>query len=293
VDPKNLKDTIYEREGNIARVILNRPDILNALNVIGKGSETDEFFQCLDAAAEDDDVKVVIMKGRGRAFTVGHDLTKVGFLYGFGTSATDRKPSQRIRLNMDRDAGMNVLNKVMLHPKITISQCHGYCYGTGMTFPIVSDLAVAADDAKMGFPEQRLGFSGCGVPGITHMILTVGLKRTLDLILTGRSISGKEAAEMGLVNKSVPIDKLEEEVEKLAQAVCLLPRDGIAIGKATRHLIYDRLGMISDFIPAYISHTLFTNLRWEDDEYNFFKERREKGAKEGFHGRDDRFKGLV
>jgi len=293
MDPKNLKDTIYEREGNIARIILNRPDILNALNMIGKGDETDEFYQCLDAAAEDDDVKVVIMKGRGRAFTVGHDLTKVGFLYGFGTSSKERRPSQRIRLNMDRDADVNGILRIFLHPKVTICQCHGYCYGGGTYFPLHSDLAIAAEDAQFGCPEQRLGFSGCGVPGITHMIFTIGLKRTLDLILTGRSVSGKEAAEIGLVNKAVPIDKLEEEVEKLAQAICLLPRDGIAIGKATRHLIYDRLGLTGDYIPAYISHTFFTNLRWEPDEYNFFKERRDKGAKAGFHGRDERFQGLV
>ena len=80
---------------------------------------------------------------------------------------------------------------------------------------------------------------------------------------------------------------------KLAKAMTLLPRDGFAIGKATRHLIYDRLGLLSDFIPAYISHTLFTNLRWEPDEYNFFKERREKGAREAFHKRDERYSGLV
>lgn len=293
MDPKSLKDTIYEKEGNIARIILNRPDILNALNMIGKGEETDEFYQCLDDAADDDDIKVVIMKGRGRAFTVGHDLTKVGFLYGFGTKSDERRPSQRIRLTLDKQAVMVGIQKIFLHPKITICQCHGYCYGGGTYFPLVSDLAVAAEDAQFGCPEQRLGFSGSGVAGITHMILHIGMKRTLDMLLTGRPISGKEAEEWGLVNKAVPIDKLEEETEKLAQAMCLLPRDGIAIGKATRHLIYDRLGLTSDWAPAYISHTLFTNLRWEPDEYNFFKERREKGAKTGFHERDKRFQGLV
>jgi enoyl-CoA hydratase len=87
---------------------------------------------------------------------------------------------------------------------------------------------------------------------------------------------------------------LDEETWKLAKAITLLPRDGIAIGKATRHVIYDRIGLISDFIPAYISHTLFTNLRWESDEFNFFKQRRDSGsAKEAFHARDARFKGLV
>ncbi|MCX5999712.1 MAG: enoyl-CoA hydratase/isomerase family protein, partial [Chloroflexi bacterium] len=114
------------------------------------------------------------------------------------------------------------------------------------------------------------------------------------MLLTGKIITGKEAAEIGLVNKAVPLANLDEETMKLAKAITLLPRDGIAIGKATRHLIYDRMGMISDFIPGYISHTMFTNLRWEPDEYNFFKERRDKGsAKEAFKQRDARYEGLV
>ena len=145
----------------------------------------------------------------------------------------------------------------------------------------------------MGLTEQRLGFSGSGVLGITHLIYHVGMKRALELLLTGKIITGKEAAEIGLVNRAVPADQLDEETRKLAKAMTLLPRDGIAIGKATRHLIYNRLGLTDDFTPSYISHTFFTNLRWEPDEYNFFKERKNKGAKAGFHGRDERFQGLV
>ncbi|MFC1925543.1 enoyl-CoA hydratase/isomerase family protein [Chloroflexota bacterium] len=288
----DYKHTIYEKEGNIARIIFNRPDKMNALDFIGRGEEVIEFYSALNEAAEDDDVKVVIIKGRGRAFNIGHDVTKSGFVYGFGTSKEEKRPSQRIKLMKDKQANDDMM-KLFLHPKITICQCHGYCYGAGVYFPLISDLAIAADDAKFACIEQRMGFAGSGVFGITHIILTIGLKRALDLLLTGRTISGAEAAGIGMVNKAVPLDKLEEEVEKLAKTITLLPRDGIAIGKATRHIIYDRLGLVSDLIPAYISHTFFTNLRWEPDEYNFFKERRNKGAKAGFHGRDERFKGLV
>ena len=113
------------------------------------------------------------------------------------------------------------------------------------------------------------------------------------LLLTGRNIDGTEAERIGLVNKAVPSDKLEEEAEKLAKVITLLPRDGIAIGKATRHLIYDSMGLTGGFTQGYYTHTMFTNLRWEPDEYNFFKQRRDKGARTGFHGRDERFAGLV
>ncbi|MBL7119837.1 MAG: enoyl-CoA hydratase/isomerase family protein, partial [Dehalococcoidia bacterium] len=236
-----------------------------------------------------------IIKGAGRAFTVGHDLTKVGFLYGMGTGEKgERRPSQRIRLKYDKMGLDDNMMNVFLNPKITIAQLHGWCIGGGIYFPLLTDLAVAAEDAQLGLTEQRLGFAGSGVLGITHLIYHVGMKRALELLLTGKIITGKEAAEIGLVNKAVPADKLDEETMKLAKAITLLPRDGIAIGKATRHVIYDRLGLISDFIPAYISHTLFTNLRWEDDEYNFFKERRDKGsARDAFKERDRRYEGLV
>jgi len=284
---------IYEKEGNVARVILNKPDQLNALDSMGFGEDAQEYYSALNEAAEDDDVKVVILKGRGRAFSVGQNLGRSGFIYGFGTKSGERRPSQRIRLELDRKAGARDMMNLFLHPKITIAQAHGYCFAGGVYLLLSCDLAIAAEDAQFALTEQRLGFAGSGVNHITHLILTIGLKRALEMLLTGKRISGAEAAEMGLVNNAVPPDKLEEEVEKLAKAITLLPRDGIAIGKATRHLIYDRLGLISGYIPGYVSHALFTNLRWEDDEYNFFKERRDKGTRAGFHGRDERFAGLV
>ena len=160
-------------------------------------------------------------------------------------------------------------------------------------FTLCCDLAVAAEDAIFGRPDHRLGFAGSGEPTISLLIATVGLKRALDLLLTGREFDAVEAERIGLINKVVPADKLEEETQNLAKALALMPRDGIAMGKATRHLIYDSMGLTAGFTPGYVSHTLFTNLRWEPDEYNFFKERKEKGAREGFHGRDERYAGLA
>ncbi|RLC91955.1 MAG: enoyl-CoA hydratase/isomerase family protein [Chloroflexi bacterium] len=289
------KYIIYEAKDHIATITLNKPEKLNAFQWLGRGEDAAEVWSAFQRAADDDDVKVIIVKGSGRAFTVGHDLTKVGFLYGMGTGKPgERRPSQRIRLKYDKMGMDDNMMNVFLNPKITISQLHGWCIGGGVYFPLLTDLAVAAEDAQLGLTEQRLGFSGSGVLGITHLIYHVGMKRALELLLTGKIITGKEAAEIGLVNKAVPADKLDEETMKLAKAMTLLPRDGIAIGKATRHLIYDRIGLISDFIPAYISHTLFTNLRWEDDEYNFFKERRDRqSAKEAFKERDKRYEGLI
>ncbi len=286
------KYIIYEKEGNVARITLNKPDKMNAFSFLG-GEDADEFYNAFDDAAEDDDIKVVILKAAGKAFGVGHDLSKVGFVYGMGTGKPgERRPSQRIRLWTDKKGFHDNMMRLFLHPKITIAQVHGYAVAGGLGLALGCDLAVVAEDCRLGFTEQRLGFSGSAAT-MVGLVRSIGLKRAMDLLLTGRMIDGKEAASIGLVAKAVPADRLEEEVEKLAKAMALLPRDGIAIGKATRHLIYDQLGLLSDYIYVYVSHTLFTNLRWEPDEYNFFKERRDKGTKAGFKERDERYKGVV
>jgi enoyl-CoA hydratase len=288
------KTVIYQKDGNIARITFNRPEKLNSWDFPGQGGMFDEFHAALNEAEEDDDIKVVVIKGAGRCFSSGHDLTTVGYVYGMGTGKPgERRASQRIRLKVDRKWLEGGWGRLFYFPKITIAQVHGYCIGEGLGLALCCDIAIAADDAQIGHTEQRLGFAGSGVGTTAHLMLAVGIKRARELLLTGRMLSGQEAAEIGLVAKAVPADKLEEEVESYAKAMTLLPRDGIAIGKAFTHLVYDSLGLTNSFISGYIGHSMFTNLRWEDDEYNFFKERRNKGAKAGFHGRDARYAGLV
>ncbi len=287
----DYKYVIYEKEGHIARVILNKPEKLNAFDFMRR-EDAWEIEAALDEAAKDDDVKVVILKGAGRAFCTGEDLTKVGFVYGIGTKSQDRRAGQKIRLKLDIQGFRNEWLRVLIHPKVTIAQVQGYALGGGVYYTAACDFAIAAEDAQLGLTEQRLGFSGSGAPHVV-LIMTMGLKRAVDFMITGKMISGKEAERAGLVTKAVPADKLEEETEKLAKAITLLPRDGIAVGKATRHLIYYQMKIVQGHTPAYISHTMFTNMRWESDEYNFFKERKKKGAKAGFHERDKRFTGLV
>ena len=94
---------------------------------------------------------------------------------------------------------------------------------------------------------------------------------------------------MGLANQSVPPDQLEQAVQELCDTMVLLPADGIAIGKASNHMILDILGATSGLIQGYVSHTLFTNMHFEPDEFNFFKSRRDAGTRSAFHARDERY----
>lgn len=288
---KSYKYVILEKTGpTVARLTFNRPDKLNSWDFPGQGGITDDFHAALDEVEEDDDAKVLILRGAGRAFSAGHDLATVGFVYGMGTGgAGDRRPSQRIRLKVDKKAfGENHL-RLFLFPKVTIAQVHGYCIGEGIILMSCCDLAVAAEDARIGHSEQRMGFAGSGMGSVNILIATVGLKRAMDILLTGRHLDGKEAERYGLVNKVVPSEKLEEEVNALADAISKLPRDGIAIGKAHRHLTYDAMGLTAGFTNGYLTHTLFTSLRWEPDEYNFFKVRRDADIRTAIHQRDARY----
>lgn len=290
----SYKYVIYKKKGEVATITFNKPEKLNSYVIISVGEDFAEVLDAIKRAENDDDVKVIIFKGAGRAFSTGQDLSKVGFVYGFTQEKGDRRPSQRIRLKMDRDGIAEGYKKIFLCTKLTIAQVHGYCLEAGLFIAMMCDFTIVAEDAKLGFPGQRIGFAGGGEHVFGHLIMTIGVKRALDLYITGREISGKEAADIGLVTRAVPADRLEEEVKNQAKGLCLLPRDGIAIGKACRHLFYDRLGFTDSFTYGYITHTLFTNVRHEEGEFNFFRQRRETGkATDAMAEHNKRFKGLV
>ena len=283
---------IYEKEGQLARIIFNRAD---KLNVFDFPSDKGICYECIDAlnkAAEDDDLKVVILKGAGRAFCAGHDLERIYKVYEeWDEEPGKRRPSQRSRLHVDRTWMRDLYQTILLHPRVTIAQVHGYCIGEGMLIMEHCDMAIVAEDAHLSHAEQRLGFAGSGAP-LIPLFQTVGYKKARWMLLTGEAISGVEAERIGLATKAVPPDKLEEETEKIAKQVCLLPKDGIAIGKASNHLICDILGLTKGWAQGYVTHTLFTNLRYEPEEFVFLKERKDKGARAGFHERDVRYEDI-
>lgn len=291
---KEYKYVIYETKGNVARITMNKPEKLNAFGWLGRKEDAQDFWAALDKATEDDNIKVIIIRGSGRAFGVGNDLNMVGFVYGMGTGRPgEKRVGQMKRLKVDRAAFYDDELKLLLCPKITIAQIDGYCLAGGLSKALSCDLAIASKNATLGYPEQRLSTAGAGVPSMIKLILSVGMARALDLLLTGRFIDGKEAERIGMITKSVPPDKLEEAVDKMAQAMCLHSRDAIAIGKAHRHLIYETLGVTSGFAQSYLIHTLGTNIHFEPGETNYFKDRRDKGVKGAFRERDGRFKGLI
>jgi len=282
---------LYEKkdydEGSVVTLTFNKPDTLNALNI--------EFSREIDAALDeverDDDVKALVFKGSGKGFSSGYDLGRVYFVYGGGTGKAEddtRRPSQRARLAYDKWRAES-LRRIFFMDKITIAQVHGYCIGGGLYMSLCCDMTVCADDSKIGHAEQRLGFAGAMYVFPILMSL-IGQKKARELLLTGRLLDGKEAERIGLVNKTVPRDQLDDEVRKLAASMTLLPRDGIAIGKACARLAYDSMGLSTAFGQGYLGHTMFTNTRFEKGEFNFLKRRRDVGVKDAVKERDARYK---
>ena len=283
------KTVLYKKEGQVTYIILNRPEKLNTV--------TPELFHdwqaAISEAEEDDDVKVVVFKGAGRCFSAGAPLDQVGFVYGMKEPKPGEKVGripQRVRMNFDRSLFLEFFRRVLLCKKITIAQLHEYCLGVAFSIAMHCDLLIASEDCKLGHVEERLGLAGMTVMPI--MVLRCGLTKALDLCLTGKMITGKQAVDYNLINRAVPKEILDEEVRELANGLALYPKDGIALGKATRELLYDNMGVTRGMLEHYIMHSFQTNRVYDPDEHNFFKQRRDRGVKEAAHEKHDYYKAL-
>jgi len=281
---------LYKREGRVARITLNSPENLNAFQFPRhEGGMTAELREKLDMARYDDEVTTVLIDAVGPSFSSGADVTHIGNVYemGDGKENKRRRPSQRVRLERDGEL-VGFFRDLMLFPKITVAQVQGVCLGLGFILVSACDLAVAAEDARFMRSDQRMGLAGNSMDFNT-LVHNIGLKRTMHYLLTGGTISGTQAEEWGLVNQAVPAEDLPEAGKKLAEQVSLYPRDGVAMGKALRALNFEALGLLQGMDVHQVGHTLFTNIRWEEDEYNYFRERRDHGHKAAYQARDSHY----
>lgn len=277
---------LLERDGPIARLVLNRPEKHNALRF----DDLDALVGLLHEAEDDDDVKVVILKGRGRSFCSGHDYDDAVRAYGLESGAAggeSRRPSQRSRLQRDRRLGMGYM-AFHYSMKPVIAQVQGTCTGAGLYLVELVDLALSADTARFSHAEQRLGLAG-NTWHLNTQILKYGPKKTRELLLLGDEFDGKEAEALGLVNRSVPEDDLEGAVEDWARRIAQHPRDALVTGKAMYQMALDSLGGSQQFWRGYVGHTLGTNLRFEPDEFNFLRQRSRGGTRSAFEERDEHY----
>jgi enoyl-CoA hydratase/carnithine racemase len=217
-------------EGAVARLTLERPEVLNALNREIAATLEDS----LRRLERSKDIAVVIVSGRGRAFCAGNDIAEMPALKPAEAKALSRR-WQRI---MDRFARL---------PQVTIAAVHGYALGGGCMLAAAQDLRIADTSARFGLPEVTLGFNPSY--GIARLLDVVGGGPARDLLLTGRTVDAAEALRMGLVTRVVPDGTLDSAAAELAAGIARHPRGGLA---ATKAIVADiRAGMSGDAAQAY------------------------------------------
>jgi enoyl-CoA hydratase len=271
-------------ESKYATITLNNPD---KLNVIGYDC-LQEIIRVLEAADRDDTVKVIIIKGAGRAFSAGHDLAYWGEQYGMKPGV---RPPQRPRAVADRDFFWEAYRRIFYSLKPKIAQVHGYCLEGAVNLTMLCDITIAAESATLGFPGQRAGDAGFTL--LPMLFNLIGYKRARELLLTGETISARKAEEIGLINRAVPDDRLEDVVTRMAKAIALMPIDGLVMGEAYSHLTYDRLGFTSGFMYQSYGHAWWSNIKLEPEDFNLFKRRAQVGIRDALHERDARYEGLL
>jgi len=185
-------------EENIGVITMNRPEVLNAMN---EGLLT-ELDHLLEEIRKDEKVRVVVITGTGRAFSVGADLKEVGKL-----AETLDEASARSFVKI----GQNLFNKIENFDKPVIASINGFALGGGLELALACDIRIASEDAKIGCPEVGLGLlSAWG--GCVRLAKLIGRGKATELILTGGQVNAKEAERIGLVNKVVPPDELSSTV---------------------------------------------------------------------------------
>ena len=188
----------------VAWVQLNRPDKRNAMNPT-MNAEMIEVLEALDA---DDSCLAVVLTGAGDAFSAGMDLKE----YFREVDAAAAHVQRRVR----RDSAMWQWRMLRTYAKPTIAMVNGWCFGGAFTPLVACDLALAADEATFGLSEVNWGIPPGGVVS-RALAETVGTRAALLHIMTGRTFDGRRAAEMGLVNASVPRERLRDETQALAR----------------------------------------------------------------------------
>jgi enoyl-CoA hydratase/carnithine racemase len=276
----------YEKDAaaHIARVTFDNPERRNAL--------TYDMYEVLQAgladAEQDDEIKVIILRGADGCFTTGQDMSVAYSWYGpdAAAPAARTRPTQTRRLAYDKWA-QQPYHRLYQCNKVLIGQIEGYALGGGLEFALSCDLTVCGHGTKIGMPAAR--FLG-PVLGNLHLFLyRLGPTLAKDLLLTGRIAPAAEAAERGVWTRWVPDGEVAATTEDLAAQVARMPADGVTVAKNVFRLIEEMTALHGSEITENISHALGSNLSFRPDEFNFVKVRSKVGTSKAFEYRDRYF----
>ena len=262
---------IDEPAEGIRRITLNRPDKRNALNHQLRG----EVLHALETGDSDPAVKVMIIRGAGKCFSAGYDLGggNVGQNYPFHTAGGDSQWPRHVVESWMRIWDLS---------KPVIAQVHGYCLAGGSELATGCDLVYVADDAQIGYPAVRFG-----VPDMQFHPWLLGMRKGMEMLLTGDSGSGEEAVHYGWATRSFPPEELEARTLAQAERIATVPADILALNKRAVHRQMEAMGLRQGLRQGTEICTLATH----QATFKAFMDATQGGGKltEALTDRDDKF----
>ena len=230
---------VYKTDSPIATITLNRPNELNTI----VPPMPEEFEQAINLAVKDASVKVIILRGAGRSFCAGYD-------FGDGFHLWDEHITTDGAWDAGKDFAWSTAQalaptqkfmSMWRAPKPVIAQVHGWCVGGGSDTALCADIIIASEDARIGTPYARMW--GCYLSGM--WLYRLGLTKAKEYALTGKPLSGREAADVGLINRAVPFAQLEATVLQTARQLASIPLSQLAAMKLVVNQAYENMGLNS------------------------------------------------
>ncbi len=266
----------YERDGRVARITLNRPERGNAITL----EMPSELADCVERANLDPEVHTIALAGNGSGFCGGYDLSAYA-----NTEIPNHNPDEVWDPVLDYQMmSRNVRGFMSLFwsDKPVITKLHGFCVAGGTDMALCSDLLVVSEDVKIGYPPARVW----GVPTTALWTHKLGPTRAKRLLLTGDSLSGRQAVEWGLATESAPAGELDQVFEDLVERVARLPISQLVMHK----LQVNQTAIAQGLMSAQTMSTFFDGIaRHTPEGYDFARRAMEVGFKEAVRERDEPF----
>ena len=257
---------LYEERDTLGIITLNRPEKLNTLNEAVIAGIAD----AVDEAAASREVRAVIIRGAGRAFTAGYDLNPregaPAWRRVYNAPSPEPRPGawDPVRDYYFMGSNMRRFMKLWECPKPVIAQVHGYALGGGTDLVLCADLIFMAEDAQIGYPPSRV----YGTPTTMLWVYKLNLEHAKQFLLSGDAIDAATAYRIGLVAKVFPAERLAEETERYAMRYQHIPANQLALNKLLINQAYENMGlrttqMLGTFFDGVTRHTEEA-LRWRE-----------------------------
>lgn len=232
---------LYETDERIARITLNRPERLNAIDRHMPG----ELRDAVEEANRDSSIHVIILQGAGRAFCSGYDLKIFAETPGANAGVQDMPWDPMIDYQMMSE-NTRCFMSVWRSLKPVLCKVQGFAVAGGSDIALCADLIIMAEDAKIGYPPARVW----GTPTTAMWVYRVGAERAKRMLLTGDLIDGVEAERMGLITKAVPESELDAEVRRWADRMKGVPKNQLMMQKLMINQAYENMGIANTQMTA-------------------------------------------